>query len=102
MANPYRGEVELIVDGETRVLRLSLGALAELEAALGETSLVALVERFESGAFAAGDLVALLAAGLGWPKERLSNAVVEGGPMAAARAAARLLAVTFQTPESAA
>ena len=29
MANPWRGEVELVVDGEPRVMRLTLAALAE-------------------------------------------------------------------------
>ena len=31
MVNPQRGEVELVIDGTRHVLRLSLGALAELE-----------------------------------------------------------------------
>ena len=34
MANPWRGEVALVVDGEPRTLRLTLAALAELEARL--------------------------------------------------------------------
>lgn len=101
MGNPYRGEVTLVIDGEAQVMRLSLGALAELEVALGESSLVALVERFEGGSFSAGDLMALLSAGLGWPREQLAQAQIEGGPMAAARAAARLLSTTFSIPEDA-
>ena len=36
MANPYRGEIALTVDGVPRVLRLSLGRLAALEAQLAE------------------------------------------------------------------
>ena len=47
MANPYAGEVALVIDGQRHVLKLTLGALAELESALGADSLVALVERFE-------------------------------------------------------
>jgi len=31
MANPVRGEVELVAGGETHVLCLTLGALAEIE-----------------------------------------------------------------------
>ena len=31
MANPQRGEVELVVGGETHTLCLTLGALAEIE-----------------------------------------------------------------------
>ena len=99
MANPYRGEVALTVDGQVRVLRLSLGRLAELEEALGTDSLVAMVERFEGGRYAARDLVLLLAAGLGVTREELAAADIEGGAVAAARAAAELLRVTFQVPE---
>lgn len=103
MANPYRGEVELVVDGEPRVMRLSLGALASLEERLGEGSLMGLVGRFEEGTFRAGDLVALLAAGLkggGWDvsEEALRAARIEGGPVGAARAAGALLRVTFAVP----
>ncbi|MEM8786766.1 MAG: GTA-gp10 family protein [Pseudomonadota bacterium] len=101
MANPYRGEVALVVDGQSRVARLSLGALAELEAALEADSLVALVERFETGAFSARDLLRLLSAGLGMSLEDLAAAEIDGGPMAAARAAAALLKVTFALPEPA-
>jgi hypothetical protein len=46
MANPWTGEVALTIDGERHVLKLTLGALAELEDSLGADSLVALVERF--------------------------------------------------------
>ena len=98
MANPYRGEVPLTLNGEPRVMRLSLGALAELEQALGADTLVGLVERCESGAFSAGDLGTLLAAGLGEPRDVVAHADVEGGPLGAARAAAQLLRVTFQMP----
>ena len=47
----------MTLDGEPHVLCLTLGALAELEAALDTGSLVALVERFETGAFSARDLL---------------------------------------------
>ena len=69
MVNPYRGEVALVVDGQTHVMRLTLGVLAELEEALNAGSLLALVERFEAGTFSTRELLALLAAGLrggGW------------------------------------
>ena len=64
MANPQRGEVAANLDGQSVTLRLSLGALAELEDELGAGGLVALAERFESGDFSARDLMALLAAGI--------------------------------------
>ena len=35
MANPWAGEVAIRIDGERQVLRLTLGALAELETQLG-------------------------------------------------------------------
>ena len=34
MANPWAGEVALVLDGQRHVAKLTLGALAELEAAL--------------------------------------------------------------------
>ena len=103
MANPWAGEVDLCIDGERRVLKLTLGALAELESTLGAESLIALIERFESGRFSARDIAALLLAGLrggGWPVEagHLARAEIAGGPMAAARAAAEVLARAFVVP----
>ena len=50
MANPWAGEAALVIDGERRVLKLTLGALAELEATLETGDLIELIERFESGA----------------------------------------------------
>ena len=93
----------LTIDGERRVLRLTLGALAELEQALESGSLVALVERFEAGGFSSGDVLALIVAGLRGggaevTRETLLHAEIEGGPMAAARAAAELLARAFMIP----
>jgi len=100
MANPWRGEVTLVIDGEPRVLRLTLGALAELEAGLGEGSLVDLVARFESSACSSRDVLALIVAGLrggGWQGSArdLLAAEIEGGPLAATRVAAELLARAF-------
>jgi hypothetical protein len=104
MANPWRGDVALTIDGQVEVMRLTLGALAELEAKLAVGSLVELVERFESNAFSSADMLALLEAGLKGGKsavtrETLLAADIEGGPMAAARAAAELLARAFVVPE---
>lgn len=104
MGNPYRGEVELVVEGQAKVMRLTLGVLAELEEALGASSLLDLVERFETGAFTTRDLLGLLVAGLkggGCEIEAadLAKLTIDGGPVAAARAAARLLAVSFAVPD---
>lgn len=103
MANPWAGEVALVVDGQRRVLKLTLGALAELEAALDTGSLVQLAERFEGGSFAARDVLLLLAAGLrggGWDGHAsdLAKADIEGGPMVATRVSAELLARAFALP----
>ena len=38
MTNIHRGEISAVIGGETRVLCLTLGALAELEARLGAGS----------------------------------------------------------------
>lgn len=103
MTNPWRGEVALTVDGVTYDAKLTLGALVELEAELEEQSLVALVERFETGRFSARDVVALLSAGLragGWAGtgRDLLAAEIAGGPMAATRAAGSLLSRAFELP----
>lgn len=103
MANPYAGEVEITLDGVTHVGKLTLGALAELEAALGADSIVALAERFESGRFSSRDVLALVVAGLrggGWQgrAEDLLQAEIASGPVGAARVAAALLARAFSVP----
>jgi hypothetical protein len=100
MANPWAGEVTITVNGILRVCKLTLGALAELEDRLGEDTLVALVQRFESGAFASPDVMALIVAGLrggGWTGTAadLLTAEIEEGPVGAARVAAQLLARAF-------
>ncbi|WP_372613351.1 gene transfer agent family protein [Aquicoccus sp.] len=105
MANPWSGEVALVIDGERHVLKLTLGALAELEAGLESGTLIELVERFEGGAFSSRDVLALIVAGLrggGWQGSAadLVQAEIAGGPMAAARVAAELLARAFTLPEA--
>ncbi|MDD8023494.1 MAG: gene transfer agent family protein [Paracoccaceae bacterium] len=106
MANPWAGEVAIWLDGERRVARLTLGALAELEAGLADGSMLKLVERFESGAFSTRDVLALVVAGLrggGWGGTAADLRTVEigGGPVEAARVAAELLARAFTVPGSA-
>ena len=103
MANPHAGEVALVIDGQEHRLKLTLGALAELESALGADSLMALVERFESGRFSARDVMALILAGLhgaGTPMTAaaLLSADIRGGALAAAQAAGLLLARAFTVP----
>ena len=104
MTNPYRGEVVLSVEGEARVMRLTLGALAELEARLKSESLLEMIGRFEAGTFRVQDLICLITAGLnggGWriSESELLEKRIDGGPLAAAQAAARLLKLTFTLPD---
>lgn len=103
MANPYAGEVAIWLDGQRHVAKLTLGALAELEAALEAGSLMELVERFEARRFTTRDVLALIVAGLrggGWQGSAVDLRTVEigGGPVEAARAAAELLARAFALP----
>jgi hypothetical protein len=64
MINRRRGEAALELAGRRWRLRLTLGALAEMEAAFGANDLGALAERFSAGRLAAGDIVTLLACAL--------------------------------------
>ncbi len=103
MANPWAGEVVVLLDGQTHVAKLTLGALAELETTLATVSLFELVERFESGRFSTRDVLALLVAGLrggGWQGTAadLRTVQIGGGPLEAARLAAELLARAFALP----
>ena len=93
----------MTIDGVPHVAKLTLGALAELEAALAAGSLVDLVERFEAGRHRGADVMALLVAGLrggGWrgTAADLLSADLAGGPVGAARVAAELLARAFTPP----
>lgn len=101
MANPHRGEVAIVLDGESHVMRLTLGALAELEARLQAQSLVALAEKFEQGQVASAELIALLAAGLkgaGSPvtEADVASADIPGGAVGAMRAGMALIAAAFR------
>ncbi|SEM43913.1 Phage tail tube protein, GTA-gp10 [Loktanella fryxellensis] len=104
MVNPLAGEVSVTIDGVPHVAKLTLGALAELEAQLQADTLIDLVERFEAGHYRGRDVLALLVAGLrggGWRGSAadLLSADLAGGPVQAARVAAELLARAFTPPE---
>lgn len=58
--NGVRGEVAVVLAGEARTLCLTLGALAEIETALGCAGFAELAERMR--ALSARDLMAVLAA----------------------------------------
>lgn len=100
MPNIHRGEIEAELDGRRRTLVLTLGALAELEAAFGADDLVALAERFGTGRMRARDLVRIIAAGLRGAGATVSDDEVAamtapGGVTAYVRIAADLIAATF-------
>lgn len=105
MANPFAGEVTVSLDGVDHVAKLTLGVLAELEASLGDDTLIALIERFETGRISSRDVLGLLVAGLrggGWQGTAADLKAVDigGGPVGAARAAALLLARAFSLPDA--
>lgn len=100
MPNARRGEIEAVFDGRPRTLVLTLGALAELEAAFGAEDLMALAERFSRGRLGARDAARIIAAGLRGAGESVSLDEVErmraeGGAAGFARVVADLLSATF-------
>jgi hypothetical protein len=104
MPNLHRGEIEAEIGGARRRLVLTLGALAELEAAFGAADLTALAERFGAGRLRAQDLARIIGAGLRGAGEAISDEevarlCVEGGATGYVRIAAALLAATFGVDE---
>jgi hypothetical protein len=107
MPNKHRGEIEAEIGGDRHTLVLTLGALAELEAAFGADDLVALAERFGSGRLSARDLVRIIGAGLrGAGKtvgdDEVAAMTVDGGAAGYVRIAAELIAATFEDTSRAA
>lgn len=104
MVNPLAGEVSIMIDGQAHICRLTLGALAELESGLREGSLIDLIRRFEGADFSSADVLSVVVAGLrggGWQGDvsDLVAAEIAGGPIAAAKAAALMLARAFTPPQ---
>ena len=105
MVNPCAGEVEIRLNGQAHVAKLTLGSLAELESAMPDGSFVDLVERFEGGSFSPRDVLAIILAGLrgaGWTgsEAELVKTQIGDGPMEAARLAGQLLVRAF-SPQNA-
>ena len=100
MANLHRGEIEARLDGAAHRLVLTLGALAELEAAFGDEDMMALATRFESGRLSAKDCVRVIGAGLrgaGYvlTDDEVAHMQTDGGAAGFVDIVARLLTVTF-------
>ncbi len=94
--NRARGEVLLAIDGEERRLCVTLGALAELEAAFDVASFTELGGRLAS--LTAADLITVLSAlsaGGGAPMSVADIARAKIAPQAAAQAVARAFQQAF-------
>jgi hypothetical protein len=105
MANTHRGEIEAKLDGKTFRLCLTLGALAELESAFGDSDMLALATRFESGRLSARDCQRIIGAGLRGAGYEISDADVgamsaDGGVAGFVDIVARLLRATFGGEET--
>lgn len=103
-ANRRRGEVEAVIDGERRILCLTLGALAELETAFAVGDLNGLAERFSSGRLKAADMIRVIGAGLRgggnlFSDDEVAAMSVEGGIAGHAKILGDLLAATFGGPD---
>ncbi len=99
MINRRRGEAAVVLGGRRHRLRLTLGALAELEAAFAVDGLAALGQRLSRG-LAGRDLVAILGAALRGGGHDLADADVamlplDGGIEAVAEAVADALRLAF-------
>jgi len=100
MSNQRRGDVDAVLDGTNYTLRLTLGALAELERAFGAEDLVALAGRFEGGRLSARDLLRIIAAGVRGGGALLSDDDIakmsmDGGVTAYVKLASELLVAAF-------
>ena len=106
MSNPQRGEIETVLGGRRFTLRLTLGALAELEAALDGEDLIGFTERLSQGHVAARDLIRLIGAaqrggGGMLSDDDIAQMMPEGGFAEAVAIAARLIALAFNGAEPA-
>lgn len=101
-ANRARGEVGALLDGRPYTLCLTLGALAELEAAFEVDDLAALAGRLSQG-LSSHDVRAILRAGLRGGGHDVADDVIadmraDGGAAGMARLCAELIAATFAAP----
>lgn len=100
MANLHRGEIAAFIGGAERRLRLTLGALADLEDAFGADDLGDLARRFSSGTLKSRDAVRVIGAGLRGAGDAVSDDEVatmhvEGGVAGYIDIVVRLVAATF-------
>ncbi|MDQ0319606.1 hypothetical protein QO002_001744 [Pararhizobium capsulatum DSM 1112] len=103
-ANRRRGEIEAVINGERRILCLTLGSLAELETAFAADNLMDLAGRFAEGRLKAADMIRILGAGLRGggnliDDEDVADMSVDGGLAAMAGLTGALLSATFAGEE---
>lgn len=104
MANHHRGDVDLPLASGVLPLRLTLGALAEIETAFGADGLAALGTRMQQGNLGARDLIALLGAaargaGAGLDDAEIARRIGAGDMPACIAALAALFTATFGQAE---
>ena len=100
ITNKYRGEITASLDGRDWQLCLTLGALAELEAKMGEEDIGALASRFSTGRLSAKDMLAIIAVALRGGGHDVSDTEVgemrsDSGVTGYAQIVAELLTATF-------
>lgn len=103
--NRRRGDVVATIGGQPVRLRLTLGALAELETAFQVDDLAQLAARFGRGALSARDLQAIVTVAMRGAGRCVTDAEAADLPVAGelpglARAIADLLALTFGEPDA--
>jgi hypothetical protein len=103
ITNRYRGEITATLDNRQWQLCLTLSALAELEAKMGEEDIGALAARFSSGRLSAKDMLTIIAVGLRGGGHDVSDQEAgemrsENGVTGYAQIVAELLSATFSGP----
>lgn len=97
--NRYRGEVVGIINQRRRIMRLSLAALAQIEACYGDQNIMAISQQFSQTGLSPQDVENILRAGLaaqGDPEANFAGPLdVRGGPEVARDLAESLLSKAF-------
>ncbi len=97
--NRYRGEVVAEVNGRRRIMRLSLSALAQIEACYGDVNIAQLSGQFASQGMAADDAENIIRAGLAAAGDETANhphgLQVKGGEEEMRHLAHQLLSAAF-------
>jgi hypothetical protein len=102
-ANKHRGEIDAVLDDKPFKLCLTLGALAELETAFGDSDMLALAERFQTGRLSSRDVTRIIGAGLRGAGHDVPDDIVAtmrtiNGAAGFVSLVAQLLAATFGGP----